>query len=50
MLFFYVFDEITDVMDAKNTQYMADIVMDAVRNPGKQRPADEPPLGELARQ
>lgn len=50
MLFFYVFDEYTDVMDAENTRYLADVVMDAVRNPGKMRPTGEPPIGELARQ
>jgi hypothetical protein len=47
---FYVFDEVTDVMDAENTRRMADIIMDAVLNPARPRPADEPPIGELARQ
>jgi len=48
MALLYAFDEYTDVEDEQVTQYMGDILMDALRNPDKVRPAGEVPLGEMA--
>ena len=50
MAFFYAFDEYTDVRTEDEVQNLADIVMDAMRNPDKTRPEGENPLGEVARQ
>ena len=50
MALFFVFDHLTDVEDEKVARQMADITMDALRNPDKPRPAGECALGEMARQ
>lgn len=50
MMLFFVFDEYTDEKDAGVVKCYADIVMDAIRNPGVARPQDECILGEIARQ
>ena len=50
MVLFYVFDEYTDVRDEHEVRQLADVVMDALRNPLKPRPKGETPIGELARQ
>ncbi|KAK0707897.1 terpenoid synthase [Lasiosphaeris hirsuta] len=50
MTLFYAFDEYTDVEDEFVTRYMADILMDGLRNPDKARPQGECFLGEIARQ
>lgn len=50
MNLFFVFDEYTDVEDEHGVQRMADIVMDALRNPDVPRPAGESVIGEIARQ
>ncbi|KAK0624077.1 terpenoid synthase [Immersiella caudata] len=50
MSLFYAFDEYSDVEDAAVTRAMADILMDAIRNPDKPRPQGECCLGEMTRQ
>jgi len=50
MNFYFVYDEYTDVMDKAGAQHIADIVMDAFRNPTTPRPEGESFLGEMARQ
>ncbi|KAF7326901.1 Terpene cyclase [Mycena venus] len=50
MNLFFVFDEYTDCVDHKEARRLADIVMDALRHPHKARSADEPVVGEIARQ
>ncbi|THH26436.1 hypothetical protein EUX98_g7752 [Antrodiella citrinella] len=47
---FFVIDEYSDVADEKTTQGIADIVMDALRNPLTPRPAGESIIGEITRQ
>ncbi|TBU29047.1 terpenoid synthase [Dichomitus squalens] len=47
---FFVFDEYSDVTDEKTVQGLADIIMDALRNPFAPRPAGENVLGEITRQ
>lgn len=47
---FFVFDEYSDIADEKTTQKFADIIMDALRNPHKPRPAGESLVGEITRQ
>ncbi|KAK4445273.1 terpenoid synthase [Podospora aff. communis PSN243] len=50
MTLFYTFDEYSDVEDKAVTKQMADILMDAIRNPDKPRPQGECCLGEMTRQ
>lgn len=50
MNLFFVFDEWSDVSDAKETQQQADAIMDALRNPHKPRPKGEWIGGEVTRQ
>ncbi|KAI0820289.1 terpenoid synthase [Trametes gibbosa] len=50
MRLFYVIDEETDELDAARTQELANIVVDAIRNPENARPDGEPIVGEIARQ
>ncbi|KAK3364561.1 terpenoid synthase [Lasiosphaeria hispida] len=50
MTLFYLFDEYTDVSAPAATRALADVVMDALRNPSTPRPEGEFPLAELARQ
>ena len=45
-----LFDEYSDVEDEKTIQEFASIMMDALRNPHKPRPAGESLLGEVSRQ
>ena len=47
---FFVFDEYSDVEDEKTVQELADIIMDALRNPTRPREAREWVGGELTRQ
>jgi Delta6-protoilludene synthase len=49
MNLFFVVDEHTDAMDAASVQEWIDIVIDALNNPFKPRPAGEPIVGEIAR-
>lgn len=50
MNFYFVYDEYTDVMDKDGAQCIANIVMNAFRNPDTPRPEGESFLGEMARQ
>ncbi|KAI0706366.1 terpenoid synthase [Earliella scabrosa] len=50
MNLFFLFDEYSDVEYEKTVQEFARIVMDALRNPHKPRPAGESLLGEVSRQ
>ncbi|KAG6893153.1 hypothetical protein C0995_001404, partial [Termitomyces sp. Mi166 len=50
MNLFFLFDECSDVATLHETQQMAVIVMDALRNPDKARTANECVVGEAARQ
>ncbi|KAJ3934533.1 MAG: terpenoid synthase [Lentinula lateritia] len=50
MNLFFVFDEYTDVCDAVEARKLADIVMDALRNPDLPRPQNESIVGEITRQ
>lgn len=50
MNLFFVFDEHTDVATGNTARMLADISMDAMRNPDKPRPVTEPVLGEITRQ
>ncbi|KAG6877230.1 hypothetical protein C0992_010543 [Termitomyces sp. T32_za158] len=50
MNWFLLFDENTDAATPQEAQHMATIVMDAVRNSDKARPAGECFIGEAARQ
>ncbi|PPQ72274.1 hypothetical protein CVT26_006495 [Gymnopilus dilepis] len=49
MNLFYVFDEYTDVLDGSGAEKLREIMMDAFKNPEKERPADELPVGAMAR-
>lgn len=50
MNLFFVIDEHSDVADGQGAREIADIVMDAIRNPLKPRPKGEWIGGEVARQ
>ncbi|OCH85712.1 terpenoid synthase [Obba rivulosa] len=50
MNLFFVFDEYTDTVDEVEARRLADISMDALRNPEKPRPAGECLIGEVTRQ
>lgn len=47
---FFYYDEYSDVAPPEEVQIMADVIMDAFRNPHKPRPADEWIGGEVTRQ
>ena len=47
---FFVFDEFSDVEDEATVRTLADIIMDALRNPNKARPSGESIVGEITRQ
>jgi hypothetical protein len=50
MALFFIYDEFTDKVDGDGARLYAKMVMDAIRNPHKDRPKGEPKLGEIARQ
>jgi hypothetical protein len=50
MALFFMYDEFTDKVDGDGARIYAKMVMDAIRNPHKDRPQGEPKLGEIARQ
>ncbi|KAG6884726.1 hypothetical protein C0993_008707, partial [Termitomyces sp. T159_Od127] len=50
MVLFAIFDEYTDISTPREAQQLATIIVDAMRNPEKARPADECVAGEVARQ
>ena len=47
---FFYYDEYSDVASPEEVQVMADIIMDALRNPHKPRPSEEWVGGEVTRQ
>ncbi|KAF5384031.1 hypothetical protein D9757_006948 [Collybiopsis confluens] len=50
MNLFFVFDEYTDVCNAEEARMLADVVMDALRDPDIPRSSGESVVGEIARQ
>ena len=50
MIVFFFFDDASDVVSAPEVQAMANIMMDALRNPHKPRSQDEWVGGEVIRQ
>ena len=50
MNMFFVYDEYSDVAEPEEVQVMANIIMDALRNPHKPRPSGEWVGGEVTRQ
>ncbi|KAH8984445.1 terpenoid synthase [Lactarius akahatsu] len=50
MALFFIYDEYTDTLDEAGARICADAVMDALRNPHKERPQGEPKPGEIAKQ
>ena len=48
MDFFY--DEYTDKLDEDGPRTCAELVMDAARNPHKERPQGEPKIGDITRE
>lgn len=50
MVLFFIYDEFTDKVDGDGARLYAEMVMDAIRNPHKERPQGEAQLGEIARQ
>ena len=50
MVLFFIYDEFTDKVDGDGARLCAEMVMDAIQNPHKDRPQGEPKLGEIARQ
>ena len=50
MALFFICEEFIDKVDSDGTHVYAEVVMDAIRNPHKERPQGESQLGEIARQ
>lgn len=50
MALFYIFDEFTDKVDGKGALALAEIVVDALRNPHSSRSPGESKLGEITQQ
>lgn len=50
MNFFFLFDDYTDCTTPEDTRILADMLMDALRNPDTPRPEGECIIGEAARQ
>jgi len=50
MALFFIYDEYTDKLDGDGARTCADMVVDALRNPHKERPQGESKLGEITRQ
>ncbi|KAI0753179.1 terpenoid synthase [Daedaleopsis nitida] len=50
MNLFFVFDEYTDTLNEVKSRELADISMDALREPLKRRPTNESVIGEVTRQ
>ena len=50
MALFFIYDEYTDKLDGEGARACADLVVDALKNPHKERPQDESKLGEITRQ
>ena len=50
MALFYIYEDYTDKLDGDGARTCANVVMDALRNPHKERPQGESKLGDIARQ
>lgn len=50
MNLFFAIDECTDVQSPQVVRHIADIVMDALKNPDRPRPQGETRLGEVSKQ
>ena len=50
MTLFYIFDEYTDKVDGNGALALAEVVVDALRNPYSERPRGESKLGEITQQ
>jgi hypothetical protein len=50
MALFYIFDEYTDKVDGNGALALAEVVMDALRNPFSERPHGESKLGKITQQ
>jgi hypothetical protein len=50
MVLFFIYDEYTDKLDGEGARACADLVVDALKNPHKERPQGESKLGEITRQ
>ena len=50
MALFFIYDEYTDKLDGDGAHACADMVIDTLRNPHKERPQGESKLGEITRQ
>lgn len=46
----FLYDDCTDELDPSGSQEWANITLDAIENPNKPRPEDEPFIGECFRQ
>ena len=50
MAVFYIYEDNTDKLDGDGARTCANVVMDALRNPHKERPQGESKLGDIVRQ
>lgn len=50
MSMFFLYDELTDHESEKGASAIAEIIMDALRDPAKPRPPQESIMGEIVRQ
>ncbi len=50
MALFYIFDEFSDKVDGKGALALAEVIVDALRNPNSERTFGESKLGEITRQ
>jgi hypothetical protein len=50
MALFYIFDEYTDKVDGNGALALAEVVVDALRNPHSERPHGESKLGKVTQQ
>jgi hypothetical protein len=50
MALFFIYDEYTDKLDGEGARTCADLVIDVLKNPHKERPQGESKLGEITRQ
>lgn len=50
MALFFIYDEYTDKLDGEGARACAALVVDALKNPHKERPQGESKLGEITRQ
>jgi hypothetical protein len=50
MVLFFIYDEFSDKVDGDGARIYAEMVMDTIKNPHKERPQGEEKLGEITRQ